>query len=129
MVQQPQILTIASALARHTAIRQALVAQNIANADTPGYRGRDLEDFSTLFARGGDGAMRASRPGHIGQFASFGLTEPQPVAGGGSMSPNGNDVSLEDEMVRAAAIRQDHDLALSVYRTSLGVLRTSLGRA
>ena len=44
------------------------------------------------------------------------------------MSPNGNNVSLEGEMLSAAGVRKDHDLALTIYRSSLGLFRTSLGR-
>ena len=42
--------------------------------------------------------------------------------------PVGNTVSLETEMMKAVEVRHDHEMALSVYQTSLGILRTSLGR-
>ena len=127
MFQQPEILATASALARHSSQRQSLVAENIANADTPGYRSRDLDDFAALFESGSGFDMRATRPSH--RILAGGTAAPMRVIeAGGSMSPNGNDVSLEHEMLRAASIRQDHDLALAVYRASLGILRTSLGR-
>ena len=45
-----------------------------------------------------------------------------------SQSPNGNTVSLEDEMVKAADVRHQHELALAVYSSALNILRTSLGR-
>jgi flagellar basal-body rod protein FlgB len=44
------------------------------------------------------------------------------------MSPNGNSVSLETEMVKAADTQREHDLALAVYGKSLDILRASLGR-
>ena len=46
----------------------------------------------------------------------------------GPSAPNGNTVSLETEMVRATEVRHQHEMALSVYQSALGVLRTSLGR-
>ncbi|MCT8331706.1 FlgB family protein [Albidovulum sediminis] len=127
MFQQTEILGIASALARHATQRQSLIAENVANADTPGYRRRDLESFAETYDRGAQARMHATRHGHFQTFAAEAGGFRVARTGGG-MSPNGNDVSLEDEMVRAASIRQDHDMALSVYRASLGVLRASLGR-
>jgi len=123
-----EIFQMAYGLARHAAARQAIVARNVANADTPGYRARDLASFSETYARPAREVMlRTSRPGHlvapdgVGPAAGARLTD-DPV------SPNGNSVSLESEMVRAAEIRRQHELALSVYSTSLNILRSSLGR-
>ena len=120
MYENLSILRLSSALAGHSAQRQALTARNIANADTPGFKARDLASFGDTYQT----AMRETRAGHIGP-RSFG----EPVADlSTAASPNGNTVSLEREMVRAAEIRHQHDLALSVYRSSLGIIRTSLGR-
>ena len=44
----------------------------------------------------------------------------------GAESPNGNSVSLEDQMTRAADIRQSHDLAMGVYQKSLDILRATI---
>ena len=41
MFEGLEIFQLAGGVARHAASRQAVVAQNIANADTPGYRARD----------------------------------------------------------------------------------------
>lgn len=38
------ILQMASQLAAHSSARQAVIAENIAQADTPGYRARDITD-------------------------------------------------------------------------------------
>ena len=46
----------------------------------------------------------------------------------GAETPNGNSVSLEDQMMRAAAVRQEHGLALGVYAKSLEILRTAITR-
>ena len=39
------ILSLASALAAHANVRQEVIAENVAHADTPGYRARDIADF------------------------------------------------------------------------------------
>jgi flagellar basal-body rod protein FlgB len=44
------------------------------------------------------------------------------------MSPNGNSVSLETEMVKAVEVKRQHDQALAIYKSSMNVLRASIGR-
>ena len=126
MFMRPEILSIASKLLDHAAARQALIAANVANADTPGYRARDIGDFATSYREGAATEMRRSLPGHIGGDAAT-------DAGRGirsltQMSPNGNSVSLETEMVKSAEVEREHNLALAVYGKSLDILRASLGR-
>jgi flagellar basal-body rod protein FlgB len=72
--------------------------------------------------------MRQTRAGHL-PAASGGPADALILRQDtGTMSPGGNSVSLENEMVAAAQVRMDHDTALAVYRTSLDILRASLGR-
>ncbi len=125
MFETLDIQRIARDLASHSAGRMSLVAANVANADTPGFRAKDLPSFAEVFAA--DGAMRGSRPGHMGSGTSPGA-EAVDVPSAGHQSPNGNSVSLEAEMIRAASIRQDHDMALAVQRSVTAILRTALGR-
>jgi len=54
--------------------------------------------------------------------------EPREQAAMGAETPNGNSVSLEDQMMRAASVRQEHDLALGVYAKSLEILRTAVAK-
>lgn len=122
------ILRLASDLAAHSTARQTVVTQNVANADTPGYRARDLPDFAEGLRAGPAFSARTTRPGHMAFGADARGFEPQEVAALGAETPNGNSVSLEDQMLRSAEARRNHDLALGVYRKTLEVLRTSLGR-
>ncbi len=122
-----EVLQMSQAMATHAAARQNTVAQNIANADTPGYKARDVASFSDSY-RGGEAALRATRPGHLGSTSSSNTPEMITRADPGTQSPNGNSVSLENEMVNAVAVKREHDMALAIYKTSMGILRTSLGR-
>lgn len=125
MFEKLGLTRMAQALAAHAGARLTLVAQNVANADTPGYRARDLPDFAAVYE--GDGAqMRATRPEHFGTMRGPGPA--RPIDAGGWADPNGNSVSLEAEMIRAADVRQSHDMALAVYRSTSGMLRAALGR-
>ena len=122
------VLNLASALAAHASARQQLVAENVANADTPGYRARDIADFSAALEGQPAFAARMTRPGHIPFGAGPHGFEPREQAALGAETPNGNSVSLEDQMMRAAQIRQEHELALGVYQKSLAILRATVAR-
>lgn len=124
-----EIFRMAQGLATHAAARQALIAQNVANADTPGYRARDLASFEEAYQTRGDG-LRATRAGH--GFAADAAWQPPAARDAdrpGAAAPNGNNVSLEIEMMQAAQVKGDHDRALAIYQKSLDILRASLGRA
>jgi flagellar basal-body rod protein FlgB len=123
-----EIFQLASGLARHAVARQGKIAGNIANADTPGYRATDLAPFAETYrAEQPDTALRSTRAGHLGGEMQDNMRL-QVIDRAGPSAPNGNTVSLETEMMKATEVRHDHELALSVYKTSLGILRTSLGR-
>lgn len=122
------LLRLASELAAHSATRQSVIAENIAHADTPGYRARDIPGFAEAMAEPSGFAPRATRPGHMA-FTDQTRFEPREVAALGAETPNGNSVAVEDQMVRAAEIRANHDLALGVYRKTMDVLREGIGKA
>lgn len=130
MLDRLEILRQAQAMAAHAGARQAAIARNIANADTPGYQASDIAAFAQSYRAAGDGfAPRATRPGHLlpsGHHPALGIAEPRPIDG--AVSPNGNGVSLEAEMMKAAEVRAQHDMALAVYQSAIGILRLSLGR-
>ncbi|MGR3631671.1 MAG: flagellar basal body protein [Limimaricola soesokkakensis] len=122
MYQSINLFDAAATLARRSGTRAAVIAANIANADTPGFRAQAVDDVA---AETGSGVtLRRSRPGHLG---GTGTTEPRLSDRPGPAAPNGNTVSLETEMMAAAAARSDHGRALAVYRHAMGVIRSSLG--
>lgn len=117
MFEPLAVSRMAHALAAHSATRQGVIAANVAHADTPGYRARDVEDFAETLRR-----MNAAPPRTP--------AEPRllPAMAGGDLSPNGNSVSLDTEMVKAVEARHHFDLALTITRSVGGVIRTALGR-
>jgi flagellar basal-body rod protein FlgB len=127
MLGQHNVFRAAGQLASHAADRQQILAQNVANSDTPGYTARDLPKFAVKSWAGSSAALTVTRRHHFQNFAMADPTERGEVEPG-PLSPNGNGVSLEREMVRAAEISRQHDLALTVYSNALGILRTSMGR-
>ena len=126
-LETPYVMQLAQDLARHSGARQAQIAKNIANADTPGYHARDLKDFSETYQqKKSETEMRLTRSGHIVRSGLAG--EPRTFEIGGEAAPNGNDVSLAEQMSLSTDARSKHNLALTVYNSALDVLRTSIGR-
>ena len=112
--------------------RQSLLAENVANAETPGYRGRDLKAYgfadhmrelsvATI-------STTATDPGHIvkagsgaGGFGSRQLNNFE-------ITPEGNGVTLEDEMMKVTTNQMDYQAVTAVYSRSIRILKTALGR-
>lgn len=125
MFEKLELTRMAQALAAQSGARMAVIAENVANADTPGYKARDMPAFAEVYATERL-EMRATRPGHLNAPSRAAL--PIPDTSRGRESPNGNSVSLEAEMVKSVEARQNHDMALAIYRATADVIRTSLGR-
>jgi flagellar basal-body rod protein FlgB len=111
--------------------RQDVLAQNIANADSPGYRARDLKSFDfKKFVRGQQNhfKMAATNPSHIdgrgrvGEFSAGEVRSPYETA------PAGNSVILEEQMHKINENSATHKLISELYKKQLGLFRTALGR-
>lgn len=129
MFNQLTVFQTAYSMAVHAGQQQALVAQNVANADTPGYVARTLPSFQDVYAPqdGAASVQRATRTRHL-----HGSVDMQPADLSQKdrtfASPDGNTVSLDREMLRAVDAKRQHDRSLAIYGSALQVLRTSLGR-
>jgi len=121
----PILSTLKSKLKWHQA-RQTVLAQNIANANTPNYQPRDLKRVSM-----GVSAMKTNA-GHL-SMANFSI--------GGDVNgfkaeksadwettPNGNAVSLEDQMIKVTENQMEYQAATTLYSRSLGLLRLAVGK-
>jgi flagellar basal-body rod protein FlgB len=112
--------------------RQKLLAENVANANTPNYRARDLKqlDFrSELEASLAPShiSLRVTEPGHIaGASGTRGFEQAR--SGGFETTPSENSVVLEDEMMKVAQTQLDHQTAISLYQRSIGMIKTALGK-
>lgn len=128
MFDNVEVLRLSQAMARHAGARQAVAARNMAHADTPGYKARDLMSFPEMINQDAAGfRLRATRVRHLNGSPSGQMPDPIPDESGVG-DPNGNTVSLETEMLRAVEIKRQHDRALAIYRSSLNILRSSIGR-
>lgn len=127
MYQNLELFQTAGAMARHAGSRQAVVAQNIANADTPGFRGMEMASFREVYAQNAVGGMTATRAGHL-HGGTPALDRIEATESASEPAPNGNSVSIEDEILRSVDVAREHARALAIYRHGMTVLRTALGR-
>jgi flagellar basal-body rod protein FlgB len=112
--------------------RQKVLAENVANADTPRYRTRDLKqlDFNAELNATVQAQVRlaATAPGHIGAPASETSAYPQGPRGGFETKPSGNAVVLEEEMMKVAQTQMDHQTVTSLYARGLALIKTAIGK-
>jgi flagellar basal-body rod protein FlgB len=107
--------------------RQRLLSQNVANADTPGFRPSDAVPFQSLLSRHRAAAQlvatdaRHLRPGGAAALA----VQDRRVS---ERTPNGNAVSLDEQAIRIAETDQAHALAMGLHRKYIGLFRMTLGR-
>lgn len=118
MFSDLKILQLAGSAARHAAERQSVIAENVANANTPGYKARDVESFQDAFERNRFATDNGTAP------TDFQTRE---IAAKGATSPNGNTVSLEDQVWRSADAARSHDIAITIYSKAISLLRASIG--
>lgn len=107
--------------------RQKVLAENVSNADTPGFKPRDLKN--PTFQANAPGGVRIARTeaSHIAPAAGRDGEDPR-AAGRFETTPSGNAVNLEDEMLKSSQNQADYALAASLYQKSLQMLRTAVGR-
>ena len=110
--------------------RQQVLSQNVANADTPNYRARDLKapSFADLVGKAsGQLALAATQPNHLKGIhapTSF-KTEADNT---GEISPSGNNVALEDQMLKVSGTASDYQVTTTLYKQHLAMLKTVLGK-
>jgi flagellar basal-body rod protein FlgB len=106
--------------------RQTVLAQNIANADTPHWRAQDVQPFAASLQQATVTLARTD-PGHLAP-----ATGPGSVFGAGALvseqSPDGNSVAIDKELVKVADTDAVHELVTNLSKKYLGLVRTAIGR-
>ena len=111
--------------------RQQLIAQNVANADTPGFAPKDLKPFTLPASLGGkssglapiaptmtnslDLAAPSTTSSSANGFAAIASPDSDPTL-------NGNQVVLEDEMAKMTSSRLDYQAAVGFYEKALSMI-------
>jgi flagellar basal-body rod protein FlgB len=96
--------------------RQAVLAENVANADTPGYRARDLQpqDFGRMLERV---RTRTSAAEPVAEM----MRDPYEV------TLSGNSVVLDEQLMMVADTAVKYQLASGLYTKHLSMIKMALG--
>ena len=112
--------------------RQGLLAENVANAETPGYRGRDLAQYDfadrqSQMASSSAVVTTVTQPMHFTASSGEGAFAAQRMATF-EITPEGNGITLEDEMMKVTTNMMDYQAATSLYQKSIRILRVAMGK-
>jgi len=131
----PSLLTAIGASMKHLSERQRVIAQNIANSETPGFKAREVNppSFSDLLPQGG-GKPSVARPRITLTTGMSALGARQPMAGNivldsatSETKPDGNNVAIEDQLLKMGQIQADFATMTSLYRKQMGLLKSAIG--
>ena len=107
--------------------RQQVLAENVANADTPGYQAKDLAppDFSRQLSAV---SLELDRTNANHIAATGGTQFAADQSGHYEVRPRGNSVSHEDEMMKVASNQMDYEAVTQLYTHSLGLIKLAAGK-
>lgn len=113
--------------------RTDLLAENVANVDMPGYNARDLKpvSFRELVNRdqaSPEKAPRVTNAGHLGGTIPVRAFDDETAPDAYETSLNGNDVGLEQQLVKINETQMSYQMTLNLYKKHIDMIRTALGR-
>ena len=133
----PPLLSAVRAEMQHLAARQRVLAQNIANSETPGYKARDVEapSFAGL-VEGAGGTPGVARPQVQLTSGMAALGARQPISASSLIfdkdvtetKPDGNNVTLEDQLLKLGSTQADFSALTGIYRKQLALLKIATGK-
>lgn len=103
--------------------RQGVLAQNIANANTPGYAAKDIKPFGEVLAAAA--GQTATGSGIV--LASSAAVTKDPASSDKSL--DGNAVALDEQLEKVAETDTAQQLASNLYKKYVGLFRTAIGRS
>jgi flagellar basal-body rod protein FlgB len=112
--------------------RQHVLAQNVANVDTPHYQAQDLKplDFGKELRQVQSRLLPVStNPMHITGTPAQGDFEAAKNRKPTERTPAGNSVSLEEELMKVSATANDYNLLTSLYKRQVNMIKTAIGHS
>lgn len=110
------VMELAGQKASWAATRQAAIAGNIANANTPNYKARDVEAFEAR-DQSSQLQMAATRRGHLTIPGTQMRADSIVREDGWDMKHSANNVSLDEQLMKADETAREHQLSLQVMGT------------
>ncbi|MGE0023616.1 MAG: flagellar basal body rod protein FlgB [Hyphomicrobium sp.] len=108
--------SLASQQNRWLSVRQSVIAQNVANANTPGFKALDVEPFEAVLNATGV-EMRKTQPTHLSPTGAAGSDAETEENAKWQVVHSGNSVSLEEQMLKAGEVSGAYARNTSVVKT------------
>ena len=112
--------------------RQRVLAQNIANADTPNYKPRDLRAFEfekMIRLEAKRLQPKTTHSAHIERRDHNSRFRVDGQRGSYETNLSGNSVVFEEQLLKVNKTSMDYDLATKLYKKHIGLFRIALGRS
>jgi flagellar basal-body rod protein FlgB len=117
-MQPIQLFALASRQAEWLSVRQEVVATNIANANTPQYRAKDITSFNSVLNETQVGMAR-THPGHLAasQYAQDIAVRENELDNEIGIQESGNTVALADELSKTGEIKRQYELSTGLVKS------------
>ena len=106
--------------------RQEVLAQNIANLNTPNWQAKDLKPFEQALAGAGGPALARTDPGHLAGTQDTAAQSLLTTQASGR-EPDGNAVSLDDQLTKVADTATAQTIATTLYKKYMSMFSLALG--
>ncbi len=124
-MSQPYVLQLAAQRTQWLSARQSLIANNVANANTPAYRATDLQPFSAVLDST-QVSMVTTNPAHLtptqDELTSARVVESDPS----DETLSGNSVRLEQEMIKLGDVSRDYSMGTNIKRAIHQMMMSAL---
>ncbi|MDD2877690.1 MAG: flagellar basal body protein [Acidiphilium sp.] len=119
------LLSIAAKRVYYLDQSQNILARNIANIDTPGYTPQTAPPFSSTLAHATAGTLVTTHTNDLQPADSTTMTDSDAVVS--ERAPDGNAVSLNQELAAVARTQINQQYAVNIYKSYIGMFTTALG--
>jgi flagellar basal-body rod protein FlgB len=109
------IFDVTAQQGRWLAVKQATIATNVSNANTPGYKAQEVRAFDEVLDRTRL-TLASTHAGHLDTGGADVRSAVTKAADPWEVSHSGNSVSLEQEMLKASEVNRSYALNTSIVK-------------
>jgi flagellar basal-body rod protein FlgB len=120
-----KLFQMAGSKLEYLAERHRLIAQNVVNANTPEYKSKDLKPFESLLGGMKTVVPERTAPMHLAGLKQASMAREVSRPDAWEVTPDGNTVSLEQEMQKGSETRDSFSLTASLFQRNVQLLRAA----
>jgi flagellar basal-body rod protein FlgB len=114
-MQPLQLFELTSKQAEWLQVRQTVVSGNVANANTPGFRAKDVSAFESVLKQT-NLPMASTNPMHFTEAPSETYVVDSEIDKGAAPQLSGNSVDLASELMKEGLVKRDYDLNTGIVK-------------